>query len=201
MIKDKDLYIILEISSKASADEIKKSYRRLALKYHPDTHNGGDGDEERFKEISEAYSILGDPNKRKAYDLNGYMLFDGSYKARGPNGFRTNRPQKGPCGSSHCRGGGLGACFSSKGGGWGRAYRHAFPRYQYEKGAVYDIPLTSHEALMGTEKVVNIRQGSSTGVLKIKTQSNLKDGDFLIMKYGNPWQKGQDVYLRVRVID
>ncbi|MBN1850622.1 MAG: J domain-containing protein [Deltaproteobacteria bacterium] len=198
----KDLYLILEISRDASAEEIKKSYRRLALKYHPDTQNGGDEAGERFKEISEAYSILGNQDKRRVYDLNGYGHLNGSYPGGGSAGGHTYRPRgKGSCGSFQCRGGGLGACFSSRGGGWGRAFRHPFPKYQFEKGAVHDIPLTSHEALTGTEKVIEIDNGSKTIAVKIKTQSNLQDGDFLIIKYGHPWQKGRDLYLRVRLTD
>jgi len=51
--------------------------------------------------------------------------------------------------------------------------------------------LMSYEALMAAEKAVNIRKEPSTGVIRVKTQLNLKDGDFLIMKNGNPWQKGR----------
>lgn len=70
----KDLYQILGILENASLEEIKNSYRRLAKKYHPDAHPGDVSCEKRFREISEAYSILSDPQKRKAYDekrLNG----------------------------------------------------------------------------------------------------------------------------------
>lgn len=64
-----DLYAILGVSKKASADEIKKQYRKLAQKYHPDLNPGDRGAEERFKSISAAYSILGDEQKRKDYDF------------------------------------------------------------------------------------------------------------------------------------
>lgn len=70
----KDLYQILGVLETASLEEIKNSYRRLAKKYHPDAHPGDVSCETRFREISEAYSILSDPQKRKAYDekrLNG----------------------------------------------------------------------------------------------------------------------------------
>jgi len=64
-----DLYAILGVSKKASADEIKKQYRKLAQKYHPDLNPGDRAAEERFKSISAAYSILGDEAKRKDYDF------------------------------------------------------------------------------------------------------------------------------------
>jgi DnaJ-class molecular chaperone len=64
----KDYYKILEISSKATPEEIKKNYRKLAIKFHPD-HNSGDPDcENKFKEITEAYAVLIDPKKREQYD-------------------------------------------------------------------------------------------------------------------------------------
>ena len=64
----KDFYKILEVSRKAKSDEIKKSYRRLAFKYHPDTNNGSKNLEAKFKQLAEAYKILSDPKERKEYD-------------------------------------------------------------------------------------------------------------------------------------
>ena len=76
-----DLYSVLGVSSKASADEIKKAYRKLARQYHPDRNQGDKGSEERFKEVQEAYDTLSDPEKRKQYDAGG--MFSGF----GPRGF------------------------------------------------------------------------------------------------------------------
>ena len=66
-----DLYAILEVDSSASAEELKKSYRRLARQYHPDTNPGNAEAEARFKEISQAYEILSDPDRRAHYDRFG----------------------------------------------------------------------------------------------------------------------------------
>lgn len=71
MDKDKDYYRVLGVGRSASALEIKKAYRRLARKYHPDVNPGDRTAEERFKEISEAYSVLGDPKKKSLYDRFG----------------------------------------------------------------------------------------------------------------------------------
>lgn len=67
----KDYYKILGVNKSASQDEIKKAYRKLAAKYHPDTNQGNKQAEEKFKEISEAYEVLGDADKRQKYDTLG----------------------------------------------------------------------------------------------------------------------------------
>ncbi|HYQ84557.1 MAG TPA: DnaJ domain-containing protein, partial [Rubrobacter sp.] len=63
-----DLYKVLEVSKEASQDEIRRSYRRLARKYHPDANPGDRQAEERFKEIQQAYEVLSKPEKRREYD-------------------------------------------------------------------------------------------------------------------------------------
>ena len=67
-----DYYEILGVPKTATADEIKKAYRTLAFKYHPDRNQGNAAAEEKFKQISAAYDVLGDETKRRNYDLGGY---------------------------------------------------------------------------------------------------------------------------------
>src|SRR5947209_14252359 len=74
-----DYYKVLGVGKNASDEEIKKSYRKLARQYHPDRNQGDKRSEERFKEISQAYDVLGDPEKRKQYDrgtgpLGGFSM-------------------------------------------------------------------------------------------------------------------------------
>src|SRR5437588_10047629 len=68
MAQSKDFYAVLGVSASASQDEIKKQYRKLAAKHHPDKNQNDPKAAERFKEISEAYQVLGDAEKRKQYD-------------------------------------------------------------------------------------------------------------------------------------
>jgi molecular chaperone DnaJ len=70
----RDLYEVLGLSRDASAEEIKKAYRQLARKYHPDVNREDPNASEKFKEISEAYEILSDPQKRAAYDRFGHFI-------------------------------------------------------------------------------------------------------------------------------
>src|SRR5512143_706863 len=70
-MEEKDLYAALGVQRTASADDIKKAYRKLARRHHPDVNPGNKEAEERFKDISQAYDVLSDPDKRKIYDEFG----------------------------------------------------------------------------------------------------------------------------------
>jgi molecular chaperone DnaJ len=94
--QQKDYYATLGVSRDAKPDEIRKAYRHLARKHHPDVNPGNKGAEEKFKQISEAYEVIGDEKKRKIYDQYGFYsdnLPSGGY-APGPSG-HTNAPPPG----------------------------------------------------------------------------------------------------------
>jgi molecular chaperone DnaJ len=156
MAQSKDFYNVLGVSSTASQDEIKKAYRKLAKKNHPDANASDAKAAERFKEISEANNVLSDPAKRKQYDeMRRYGAFDGA-----PGGFGGGRSRAGSAGGfggGRSRGaeqtinfqdfdigglGGLGDLFSSMFGG-GEAREASRPRGP-ERGdtveASLDIP-------------------------------------------------------------
>src|ERR1700730_9405223 len=84
----RDYYEVLGVERKSSDEEIKKAYRKLAVKFHPDKNPGDAQAEEKFKEIGEAYDVLMDADKRAAYDRYGHAAFSGAGGgARGGGGF------------------------------------------------------------------------------------------------------------------
>src|SRR5204863_7466074 len=85
MATKRDYYEALGVDRSASAEDIKKAYRKMAVKYHPDKNPGDKQAEENFKEIGEAYEALADPQKRAAYDQYGHAAFD---RTRGFGGAR-----------------------------------------------------------------------------------------------------------------
>ena len=87
MAQKRDFYEILGVDRKAAADEIKKAYRKLAIKFHPDKNPDDPTAEDKFKEAAEAYSILSDENKRKRYDQFGHAGMGGGSAGAGAGGF------------------------------------------------------------------------------------------------------------------
>ncbi len=140
----RDLYEILGVNRDASEDELKKAYRKLAMKYHPDRNPDNKEAEEKFKEAKEAYEILTDANKRAAYDRYGHAGVDPSMGGGGGGG------GQGFDGFADAFGDIFGDIFGGGGGGRGRSnvYRGADLRYNLE--------ITLEEAARGAEKTIRI---------------------------------------------
>lgn len=143
MADKRDYYEVLGVDKNASADEIKKAYRKLAKKYHPDLNpNDKEGAEAKFKEASEAYEVLSDPSKKQQYDQFGHAAFDqtaGGYGGGGFDGFD------------------MGDIFSSFfGGGFGGGQRRNPNAPQRGRDIVYNVDLSFEEACFGTEQEVTI---------------------------------------------
>ena len=133
---EKDYYKILGVSKTSTADEIKKSYRKLARKYHPDANKGDAKAEERFKEISEAYNVLSDSKRRKEYDEARSLFGGGGFRTPGAGGqggfggFDLGDLFGGAGGAGGAGGGGrlgdlLGGMFGGRGGTQARPRRGA----------------------------------------------------------------------------
>ena len=98
----KDFYQILEVDKKASAEDLKKAYRKLAMQYHPDKNPNNKEAEHKFKEISEAYDVLKDDQKRAAYDRFGHGAFENATRFGNAicTSFETSQKCQGNHGSS-----------------------------------------------------------------------------------------------------
>jgi molecular chaperone DnaJ len=145
----KDFYAVLGVSASATADEIKKQYRRMAKQYHPDTNPGDAAAAERFKEISEANNVLSDVEKRKQYDeMRRLGAFD-PYTQRGPRPGASRGPRPGgPAGQPRMEDfdvgglGGLGDLFGSIFGGGARQQRPAGPEKGQSVETTLEVPFT-----------------------------------------------------------
>ena len=93
LIAKKDYYEILGIGRNADTETIKKAYRKLVKKYHPDSNTGNAEAEKKFKDITEAYTVLSDAEKKKLYDKFGHTAFDGNMSDTDPYGAQTGGPQ------------------------------------------------------------------------------------------------------------
>lgn len=142
---NKNYYDILDISKEASDEEIKKAYRKLAMKYHPDRNQGNKEAEEKFKDINEAYQVLSDPQKKAQYDQFGTTDFNGFGGPGGDGGF----------GFDFSGMGGFEDIFDSFFGGFSSNRQR---RNGPERGAdlEYTINLTFNEAVFGVEKEISI---------------------------------------------
>ena len=175
----KDYYKILGVSKTASVDEIKKAFRKLAVKYHPDKNPGDKAAEEKFKEASEANEVLSDPEKRKKYDEVGANWKQYEQMHRQQQQGRGRRPvyETGDSGDfsdffESIFGGGFGDIFGS-----GNTTRRgaAASKGQDLEGA---ISITLNEAYQGTTRRVIV--GGKT--LELKIHPGVKDGEVLRLK-------------------
>lgn len=146
----RDFYEVLEVSRTATGEEIKKSYRRLAIKYHPDKNAGNKDAEERFKELGEAYEVLSDEQKRALYDQHGHAAFDRRAGA-GAGGFRgdPNDIFRQAFGNAD-----LGNIFEQMFGGGGEPEDPSGPARGSDLR--YNLEITLEEAVHGVDREITI---------------------------------------------
>lgn len=216
----KDYYKILGVSKSASPEEIKKVYRRLALKYHPDRNKGDKSAEAKFKAISEAYAVLSDPEKRKQYDMFGAEGFQSRFTqedifkgfdlgsifrefgfgggGRGQSIFNEMFGGAGGTGQSFYRGG-------------GSPYGSSYGRFQGQNRAVkgqdliYELPISMEELCKTTNKIIAYQVDGRQEKVSVKVPAGIGDGRKLRLQgkgqagmYGGP---PGDLYIKIKVLD
>jgi DnaJ-class molecular chaperone len=195
----KDYYEVLGVAKDATADDIKKSFRKLAVKFHPDRNQGDTTAEEKFKEINEAYAVLSDPEKRKKYDTFGSSDFHQQYSQEDIfKGFDFSGTFK-----DMGMGGGE-DIFSRLFGGAFRRGGTGFRRPPQKGGDLsLEVTVGFREAAMGAEKLVAFRRNGQREELKIKIPVGVDNGSRIrIAGKGSDGESGGpsgDLFLEVKV--
>jgi len=205
----KDYYKILGVGKTATQDEIKKAYRKLANKYHPDKNKGDKSGEEKFKDINEANGILSDPVKRKKYDQFGADWKQYEESGQQPGGFDWSKYTGGRSGQEHTMSQeefnamfgeeGIGNIFETIFGqqGGGRSGR----RSKASKGEDFEAEttLTLEEAYHGSTRLLKVHDQT----IKITMKPGIADGQVLRVagKGGRGSNGGSngDLYITVRI--
>ena len=204
MTQKKDYYEVLGVQKGADASAIKKAYRKLAKKYHPDTNAGNPQAEQKFKEVTEAYTVLSDPEKRKLYDTYGPMAFEEGFSKEAAD--RAGRT--GGYSTFHFGG-------DENDGWWGDMFDQFFGR-EHRSGGYWDevrrgsdaraqVSIHFDEAALGCEKVIRLKKedGSETR-LKVQIPAGIDDGQSIRLRgKGQMGRNGQagDLLLKVKIAE
>lgn len=213
----KDYYTTLGMERDASAADLKKAFRKLARKYHPDVASDKEGAEEKFKEINEAYEVLSDPKKRERYDTLGANWEQGGHSGGDqwggevPEGYEFHFGGTGFSDffEQFFGGGGARGARGARGGAatyGGRPQGSMRARGQDVEG---DIMVTLHEAMEGSVREISLRRRdpmtgeSSTETVKVRIPAGIGDGQKLrVAGNGGPGTEGGaagDLFLRIRL--
>jgi len=196
----KDYYKILGVERKASADDIRKAYRKLAMQYHPDKNPGDKKAEDKFKEINEAYQVLSDEQKRARYDQLGSAYSDFRTSGGRPGDFQWN-----DWSGARGAGGGVNTDDPFNGGGFSDFFRTIFGEAmrssarnqasQQPQGYQQEVDIAFQEAFEGTT-----RQLQTNGrKLQVRIPAGVKTGSKVRVAGAGP--EGLDLYLIVNITD
>lgn len=212
-MKYKDYYQTLGVDKNATQSEIKSAYRKLAKKYHPDLNNGNETAQEKFKDINEAYEVLGDEEKRKKYDTFGssYNFSNGQYFD--PSQFGFDNFGKGFTYTYTTDGGDFsdffnmffGSDFQDKGFKSSRfnigdlfGGSRKSPRREPMEDVETEISVSLEEAYHGTTKNLSLRAGNDTKRLSVKIPKGILPGKKIKIK-GSKIGIGGNIYIRVNI--
>ncbi len=200
----KDYYKILGVDKSASPEQIKKAYRKLALKYHPDHNEGDKSAEAKFKDLNEAYAVLRDPEKKKQYDMFG------------AEGFQNRFSQE-----DIFRDFDLGSIFREFGfgrggrgqGGYGRVFNQGFGTRGFDgfqgresrmkgQNLIYELPMTLEELAETTSKTITYSINGRQEQVSVKVPAGIKGGQKLRLQgKGQPGPNGGpsgDLFIRIK---
>jgi curved DNA-binding protein len=216
-----DYYQVLGVDKTASKDDLKKAYRKLALKYHPDRTKGDKTAEEKFKQANEAYAVLSDPEKRQQYDTYGSDTFQKRYSQedifRGADlgsifrEFGINSGGFSQAGGGRARGGSPFESFFSQSSGMGggnpfQSQGRGCQSAQPVKGAdaTMELGITLSEVLNGTEKTISLGRGINADKVSVKIPAGIESGKKLrVTGKGSASPQGGasgDLYLLINIL-
>ncbi len=208
MMANKDYYDILGVSKNASDEEIKRAYRKLAMKYHPDRNPNKKEAEERFKEINEAYAVLSDSEKRKQYDTFGADGFRQRFTQEDIfRGFDFDEILSGLFGGKGRRefrfGGGRGGFDFGDLFGGAFGYQDMGRMPQKGEDIVYDLSLSLEEVASGGEKRISYRRNGKVEEVSVKVPKGIQEGKKLrLAGKGMEGKRGGppgDLYLHISI--
>lgn len=185
-----DYYQVLGLDRTASDDEIKKAFKRIALECHPDHHPADPDLEERFKRVTEAYSILGDVDKRRAYDLRSRRAADrGAFFDQSPEEMFSEFVQSEGFDVRKAR------CM----GGMGRCRRGDYAGAAAGNGSFYEVSLTPTEAALGAQKEIMVRTWGNRRKCTFRVPAGVQSGSQFRLVLDRA--RGISILVRVNIVD
>jgi len=208
----KDYYETLGVARSVSPEELKKAYRKLAKKFHPDVNKGDKKSEEKFKEISQAYDVLGDPEKRKKYDQFGDMAgqegFDPRHQPYRTYTWTGGDPRSSRGASDFNLGDIFGDLFGGTAGGaagprrGSRSGANPFGQMDYgevEQNVESSIDIGFEESVKGATRRITIQRNGREEKIDVKIPAGIRQGGKI--RLAGKGQGGGDLYIKVHIAE